>query len=487
GTVAKHGNRSVSSKCGSADVLEAAGVNLDLTPEQVQRCINELGVGFLFAVKHHGAMKHAIGPRREMGVRTLFNVLGPLTNPASAPNQVLGVFSLEMVEPLAQVLKALGSRHVLVVHADDGLDEISIASATHCAELKDGEVTPTTVHPEDFGLPLTSLDAIRVDSAEQSLGLIRGALSGTPGAAYDIVSLNAGAAIYVAGLADSLLAGVEKARTMMNSGACQMTDTPDILKKIIARKYEEIAERAAHVSLDDLKATLSDADAPRGFVKSMRAKLASGQSAVIAEIKKASPSKGLLRKDFHPAEIAMSYEKAGAACLSVLTDKDFFQGSEDYLKEAREAVSLPVIRKDFIVDPYQVYEARSIGADCILLIVSALEDEQMQALYDLAVSLGMDVLVEVHDGDELDRALAMGLEMVGINNRNLRTFETSLDNTFDLLSRIPDSVLVVTESGILGSEDVQKMRAANVDAFLVGEAFMRADNPGEALSVLFAR
>lgn len=218
GRVAKHGNRSISSKSGSADVLEAAGVNLDVTPEQVEECINELGVGFLFAVKHHGAMKHAIGPRKEMGVRTLFNVLGPLTNPASAPNQVLGVFSLEMVEPLAQVLKSLGSRHVLVVHAEDGLDEISISGATHCAELKDGEVTPLTIHPEDFGITPTALDAVKVDSAEESLAMIRSALSGEAGAAADIVALNAGAAIYVSGQADSLQAGIERAREVMGNG-----------------------------------------------------------------------------------------------------------------------------------------------------------------------------------------------------------------------------------------------------------------------------
>lgn len=218
GRVAKHGNRSISSKSGSADVLEAAGVNLDLTPEQVEQCIDDLGVGFMFAVKHHGAMKHAIGPRKEMGVRTLFNVLGPLTNPASAPNQVLGVFSLELVEPLAQVLKALGSRHVMVVHADDGLDEISIASATHCAELKDGEVIPLTIRPEDFGMAMASLDDVRVESAEASLAMIRSALSGEPGPAADIVALNAGAAIYVAGLVESLSAGVERAQGLMASG-----------------------------------------------------------------------------------------------------------------------------------------------------------------------------------------------------------------------------------------------------------------------------
>lgn len=264
-----------------------------------------------------------------------------------------------------------------------------------------------------------------------------------------------------------------------------MSGTPDILKKIIARKHEEVVERSAKVSLEALKALAAEADAPRGFVQSMRNKLAAGESAVIAEIKKASPSKGVLREDFQPADIARSYEEAGAACLSVLTDRDFFQGGEEYLQAARDAVALPVIRKDFIVDPYQVYEARAIGADCILLIVSALDDDQMKSLYDLAKTLGMDVLVEVHDAAELKRALALGLDLVGINNRNLRTFEVLLDTTIDMLDEIPDEVLVVTESGILTTQDVATMRKANVNAFLVGEAFMRAESPGEALTALF--
>lgn len=265
-----------------------------------------------------------------------------------------------------------------------------------------------------------------------------------------------------------------------------MSGTPDILKKIIARKFEEISERSQSVSVDDLKQQIASASAPRGFVASMRNKLAEGQSAVIAEIKKASPSKGVLREDFQPAEIAKSYEAAGAACLSVLTDKDFFQGGEEYLKEARGACGLPVIRKDFIVDPYQVYEARAIEADCILLIVSALEDAQMKELYDLAKELGMDVLVEVHDAQELKRALALGLDLVGINNRNLRTFEVTLDTTIDMLPEIPDDVLVVTESGILSEADVATIRNADVNAFLVGEAFMRAEDPSAALKALFA-
>ncbi|MDH3947625.1 MAG: anthranilate phosphoribosyltransferase [Gammaproteobacteria bacterium] len=218
GTVAKHGNRSVSSKSGSADVLEAAGVNLDLTPEQVAQCINEVGVGFMFAPMHHSAMKHAIGPRKEMGVRTIFNVLGPLTNPAGAPNQLLGVFSSDLVEPLAEVLNKLGSNHVLVVHAEDGMDEISVGAATRVAELKDGQVSTYTITPEQFGVERADIKPLVVSSAEESLAIMNGVLEDQPGPARDIVMLNAGAAIYAAGLADSLDAGIRKADAEIATG-----------------------------------------------------------------------------------------------------------------------------------------------------------------------------------------------------------------------------------------------------------------------------
>lgn len=265
-----------------------------------------------------------------------------------------------------------------------------------------------------------------------------------------------------------------------------MNDTPDVLKKILARKREEITERSVNLSIDDLKNQITTASPVRGFIKAIQDKLAIGQAAVIAEVKKASPSKGLLRENFLPADIAASYQVGGAACLSVLTDKDFFQGSEAYLVEARGACSLPVIRKDFIIDPYQVYEARAMGADCILLIVAALDDESLKTLHDLANSLGMDVLVEVHDADELQRALQLNLSLVGINNRNLRTFETSLQTTLDLLSDIPDNVVVVSESGLHKTEDITLLRQHHVNAFLIGEAFMRQENPGDALRRLVA-
>ena len=260
---------------------------------------------------------------------------------------------------------------------------------------------------------------------------------------------------------------------------------PDILNQILQRKTEEIQERSQRVPLNELLRRAEGQDAPRGFVESMRKRIASGDPAIIAEIKKASPSKGVIRPDFHPAAIAKSYEKHGAACLSVLTDCDFFQGCERYLEEARAATRLPVIRKDFIIDPYQVAEARAIGADCILLIVAALEDAQMKRLATLAADLGMDVLVEVHDRPELERALKLDLTLVGINNRNLRTFDVTLDTTLGLLELIPEGRIVVTESGILAPEDVTLMRGHEVHAFLVGESFMRAENPGEKLSELF--
>ncbi|MDT8371557.1 MAG: indole-3-glycerol phosphate synthase TrpC [Gammaproteobacteria bacterium] len=264
------------------------------------------------------------------------------------------------------------------------------------------------------------------------------------------------------------------------------THTPDILKMILERKTQEIAQRSAAISLQQMTELAEIADAPRGFVAAIEAKINAGQAAVIAEIKKASPSKGLLREHFIPADIAKSYEQNGAACLSVLTDSDFFQGHERYLKEAREACSLPVIRKDFIIDPYQVFEARAIAADCILLIVSALNDEQLHELCELALRLDMDVLVEVHDFQELERALLLNLPLIGINNRNLSTFETSLNTTLDLLSRIPPNHTVITESGIHSPADVALMREHHVNGFLVGEAFMRADDPGAQLKSLFS-
>ncbi len=264
-----------------------------------------------------------------------------------------------------------------------------------------------------------------------------------------------------------------------------MTNNTDILTRILARKREEVAERSARTSLEDLRRFVDAAPAVRPFLGALEAKIHAGQAAVIAEIKKASPSKGLLREDFDPEAIAKRYEAGGAACLSVLTDHDFFQGSEAYLEDARAACGLPVLRKDFMIDPYQVYEARVMGADCVLLIVSALDDVKLRDLLALTHELGMKLLIEVHDREELERALRLDARLIGINNRNLRSFETRLETTLDLLARVPSGKTVITESGILTPADVARMRARSVHAFLVGEALMRTPDPGEALRRLF--
>jgi len=265
-----------------------------------------------------------------------------------------------------------------------------------------------------------------------------------------------------------------------------MNNTPDILNKIVRRKGEEISTRKRQLPQEKLVELTESAGATRRFARTIADKVEKGQAAVIAEIKKASPSRGVIREDFRPAQIAASYERGGAACLSVLTDIDFFQGCDDYLQQARSACRLPVLRKDFIVDPYQVYEARTIGADCILLIVACLDDRNMQKLNDLAHDLGMDVLIEVHDAAELKRALTIGNRLIGINNRDLRSFDVSLETTIKLLDQIPQDRIVITESGIHTSGDVERMRSHGVNGFLVGEAFMRSPEPGETLSRLFA-
>ncbi len=265
-----------------------------------------------------------------------------------------------------------------------------------------------------------------------------------------------------------------------------MTDTPDILKTILDRKAEELVKRKAKFTVANLREFAENVEKPRGFYSAIQSKTLAKKPAIIAEIKKASPSKGVIRENFDPVQIGLDYAMNGATCLSVLTDKDFFQGSEVYLQMVRERCPLPVLRKDFMIDLYQIHEARALGADCILLIVAALSDAQMQELEACAIELGMDVLVEVHNREELDRALALQTRLLGINNRNLRTFETSLDTTLELKNHIPSERIIVTESGILTHDDVQLMLDNSIYSFLVGEAFMRAESPGQKMRELFS-
>lgn len=265
-----------------------------------------------------------------------------------------------------------------------------------------------------------------------------------------------------------------------------MTGQPDILQRILADKRIEVDERSARRPLAEVREAAEAAPAPRGFARALESSVANGNQAIIAEVKKASPSKGLIRADFDPVTIAAAYEAGGATCLSVLTDAPYFQGSSEYLIEARAACALPVLRKDFMIDPWQVYEARAIGADCILLIVAALEDSQMQALEDTAVALGMDVLVEVHDEAELARALCLRTPLLGINNRNLKTFDTTLQTTVSLAAQVPAERLVISESGIHSPADIRLLNDAGVHSFLIGESLMRQADPAQALRTLLA-
>lgn len=266
----------------------------------------------------------------------------------------------------------------------------------------------------------------------------------------------------------------------------QVQTTGTVLDRILLRKQEEVSQGKTQQSLEAQRQDAQLASPVRGFKQSLRQRLSAGQPAVIAEIKKASPSKGVIRENFDPAAIASQYEKAGASCLSVLTDRDFFQGHDDYLRVARNACQLPVLRKEFIIDPWQVWQSRALDADCILLIVAALDDHLLHDLHDTAIEAGMDVLVEVHTAEELQRALSLNAPLIGINNRDLHTFDVSLNTTLDLLKDVPADRLLVTESGIHTPEDVALMQQHGVNAFLVGEAFMRAEDPGEALAGLFS-
>ncbi len=394
-------------------------------------------------------------------------------------------------------------------------------------ELKDGEVREYVVHPSDFGLPVYDTRTMKVANREESIARVRSALANEDGPVRDIVLLNAGAALYAADAATSIAEGVRRAREAVRSGtrggqagAVRRGDAApggrmrrvadagagrpgaraprgdlrrpamsDILERIVAVKREEIAAARARRSLASLREEAESAERRadlRDFAGALRARVEGDRPAVIAEVKKASPSKGVLREHFVPAEIAASYERHGAAALSVLTDERFFQGSAAYLREARAACALPVLRKDFMVDDYQVFEARAMGADCILLIVACLDDARLADLEAVAMALGLAVLVEVHDGAELDRALRLRTPLVGINNRNLRSFEVTLDTTLGAgAARAAPTGCSSPRAGILAPADVARMRAADVQAFLVGEAFMRAPDPGAALAALF--
>jgi anthranilate phosphoribosyltransferase len=388
--------RSVSSTSGSADVMEALGANINLLkPDQVAACLQETGIGFMFAPNHHAAMKHAAPVRKELGVRTIFNILGPLTNPAGAPNQLLGVFHPDLVGIQVRVLQRLGSEHVMVVYGMNGMDEMSLSGETAVGELKDGEVREYVVHPSDFGLPVYDSRVLKVANKEESVQCIQRALANEdgPGARRGAAQRRRGAVLRQRGqqrgrrrarareavASGRALAKLSQFVAVTNKfGRLAWLMMSDILQRIVAVKRRGSGRAAKAVrSLASLRAEAESADRRRdlrAFEAALRRQVAAGRAAVIAEVKKASPSKGVLREHFVPAEIAASYQEGGAACLSVLTDERFFQGCATYPAAGPRGLHLPVLRKDFMVDEYQVVQARAMGADCILLIAACLDD-----------------------------------------------------------------------------------------------------------------
>lgn len=493
--VAKHGNRAVSSKCGSADVLEALGIRIDLSPEQVELCIETTGIGFLFAPHFHPAMGYAAAPRKELGLRTIFNILGPLTNPASPTGQVLGVYHPGLTEVMAQVLSNLGRERAYVVYGYPGLDEISLVGETRVSKLENGQITTFSLAPEDLGLTRATMADIEGGNAQVNAYKIRSILAGEKGSGREIVLLNAAAALVVGEAAKDLAEGVKKAAEAIDGGlalekleqwkefssATIQGGKGMFLEKIVATKQEEIALAQRQEPLAFLEKKTFYKKPTRDFLGALQKR---NPLALVAEVKKASPSKGVLCKNFNPLDIAQTYQNSGAAALSILTDRPFFQGQLSYLEEIKSIVELPLLRKDFIFTEYQIYQSKAYGADALLLIAALLTRDQLTSLLFLAKELGLACLVEVHNREELTRVLTTPAQIIGINNRDLHSFTTSLATTLELLPQIPKDKVIVSESGITCQEQVRLLAQKGVQAILVGEALVTSNNLAEKVQEL---
>ena len=495
--IAKHGNKSISSKSGSADLLEHAGINIDLNEEQSKKCFEEHGITFMFAPKHHKAMKNVAKVRQSIKTRTIFNVLGPLSNPANAKFQILGVYDRKLVTPIAKVAQELGVKRALVVHSEEGLDEISCEKNTYVAELDNGEIKEYEINPKDFGLEPCSLEPLKVRNVEESYKIFLEMLENKNKEAVNMICLNAGAAIYVSGVKKSLKESILFAKDIIESGEGlkkynaikrsmpETIQTPKILEEILENKAKEVSERKVKIPLEDLVEIDYMKSLRRNFKQALLMKIKQKKAAVIAEIKRSSPSLGDINMDIIPAKIASDFEEMGAACLSVLTDAKYFKGSGAILEMAKKGCNLPILRKDFIIDEYQIDESIVMGADCILLIAAALDKKIMEKLYKEAKQRNLDVIVEVHDHNELEAALEINCDIIGINNRNLHTFEVDLNTTIDLIKYINNDQLIIAESGIHSSNDVKIMNDCGINAFLVGESLMTAKDPKNKFKEIF--
>ena len=495
--IAKHGNKSISSKSGSSDLLEFSGINIDLDEEQAQKCFDDNGITFMFAPKYHKAMKNVANVRKNIKTRTIFNVLGPLSNPANAKYQILGVYDKKLILPIAKVIKGLGVKRAMVVHSEEGLDEISCEKDTYIAEVNENEISEYTINPKEFGLEVLSLESLKVDSVEESYKIFMNMLENKDETAVNIVSLNAGAAIYISGIKENLKEGIEFSKELIISGKAlkkfedlkksmpEKLNTPKILEEILENKAKEVADRKNKMTVQDLKEITYMYSLKRDFKGALINKISKNKPAVIAEIKRASPSLGELNMNIIPAKVAADFEAMGAACLSVLTDAKYFKGSGAILEMAKKGCGLPVLRKDFIIDEYQIDESVTMGADCILLIVSALDKTLLKNLYDAAKVRDLDVIVEVHDYSELESALEIGCDIIGINNRNLHTFDVDLNTSVELVKYIKDDQLIIAESGIHNFEDVKKMNECGINTFLVGESLMTSKDPINKFKEIF--
>jgi anthranilate phosphoribosyltransferase len=478
--VAKHGNRSVSSKCGSADVLGALGATLELDKATLEACLDSVGLTFLFAPAHHPAFRHLATVRRELGVRTLFNLVGPLANPAGARRQVVGVFDPQWVPVVAEALSELGAEHALVVHGS-GLDELTVCGESLAVEVRGSARRTFTLTPESVGLRRARLEDLRGGDAEANASIIRQVLAGELGPRRDVVLLNAAAALLVAGRVDTLEAGIARAAQAVDCGEAER-----LLARFVRFTRGEFStlDRILSVHNDEVAPpSASDVPRPRSLAAALSPR--GGPLRVIAEVKRASPSLGLIAPIADPVALARAYAEAGAAGISVLTETAHFGGSLADLRQVSAAVATPTLRKDFVVNFAQLANARAAGASAVLLIVAVLGARLAEFLRH-ARALGLEALVEVHDDLELDVALAAGAQIVGINHRDLRTFAIDLTLSERLLPRIPASVHVVCESGVRSVDDAKRLRDVGASNLLIGEALVRSEHPGELIRKLGA-